>query len=140
MSRHSRGAVRGPYFNLAGRRSAEDSWTCCHTKTIASFCPHFHPSDCFLLPQNWLCPDSINQRCSSPHHISKPLGLHFDIYSSGNSIAVPHIQSTCNRLCSALKTKHKALLYYLAPSGEDTYSGKSVINYISLKEEYYIGW
>lgn len=107
MSRHSWRAVRGPCFNLAGRRSAEDSWMSCHAKMIASFCPHFHLRECILLPQNCPYPDSINRRCSSPHHISKLSGLHSDKYSSGNSLTMPHSESTCNHLWCASETNTK---------------------------------
>lgn len=89
--------------------SAGESWTCCHARTIASFCPHFHSRDCILLPQSCLCPDSINKRCSSPHHVSKLSGLHSDIYSDGNGITRSHSKNTCNHLWSALRVLHWTL-------------------------------
>lgn len=106
MSRHSRGAVGGPYFSLAGR-SAEDSWTSCHPETTASFCPCFPLCDCLFLPQSCLCPDRASQRCSSPHHVFKLSGLHFDKCSSGNSITVSHSKNNCNHLWNALEKKNK---------------------------------
>lgn len=133
MSRHSQGAFGGPYLSLAGG-SAEGSWMSCHTETAASLCPRFHLRDCLLLPQNCLCPDSTSQSCSSPHHVFKLSGLHFDKYSSGNSITVSHSKNNCSHLWSASeKIKKNTKLYCTvwAPSGEDINCSKSVINYIS---------
>lgn len=76
--------------------------------------------DCLLLPQNCLCPDRISLRCSSPHHVFKLSGLHFDKYSSGNSITVSHSKDNCSHLWSALEKKYKALLHCLSSSWTST--------------------
>lgn len=66
---------------------------------------HASTCDCLLLPQNCLCPDRISLRCFSPHHVFKLSGLHFDKYSSGNSITVSHSKDNCSHLWSALEKK-----------------------------------
>lgn len=73
----------------------------------------------------------------SPSHLSCQ---GFTLTNMPVGIALPclteHLQSSVTRL----KDKCRSLLCSLAFSGEDIYSGKSVINYIPLKEEDYTGW